>query len=139
MELATKITKDLMMAKKAGEKKVGAVLIYLKSLLIDNSKEKKPLPELNVVNGHKKKMVKSLEMYKDYPEKVEEIKAEIEVISRYLPEELPEDKIKEIIVDTLAAMDMKEFKIVMPAVMSQLKGKADGRLVQQLVKEALLQ
>lgn len=136
-ELNKQITKDLMMAKKAGEKKVGAVLIYLKSLLTDNSKEKKPLPEINVINGHKKKMVKSLEMYKDYPEKIQEIKDEIEVIDRYLPEELSEEKIKEIIIDVIAASDLKEFKIIMPAVMSQLKGKANGKLVQQLVMASL--
>ena len=137
MELNTKITKDLMMAKKAGEKKVGAVLIYLKSLLIDNTKTKKPLPEVNVINGHKKKMVKSLEMYADYPEKIQEIKDEIEVINRYLPEELSEEKIKEIIIDVISASDLKDFKVIMPAVMSQLKGKANGKLVQQLVMASL--
>ena len=137
MNLSQQITKDLMMAKKTGEKKVGSVLIYLKSLLTDNSKEKNPIPEINVLNGHKKKMIKSLELYKDYPEKIQEINEEIKIINTYLPEELSEEKIKEIINEVIAAIDIKDFKIIMPAVMSQLKGKADGKLVQDFVRAAL--
>ena len=137
MNLSQQITKDLMMAKKTGEKKVGSVLIYLKSLLTDNSKEKNPIPEINVLNGHKKKMIKSLELYKDFPEKIQEINEEIRIINTYLPEELSEEKIKEIINEVIAAIDIKDFKIIMPAVMSQLKGKADGKLVQDFVRATL--
>jgi len=65
---------------------------------------------------------------------------ELAVIESYLPKQLSEDEarnvIKGIVSDT-GAEGMKDMGRVMGAAMSQLKGKADGKMVQQIVRGVL--
>lgn len=66
---------------------------------------------------------------------------EIEILERYLPEEMSEDAIREAIQkiaeDNGIEPTMKNMGTMMHAVMAELKGKADGSLVSKLVKEYL--
>ena len=65
---------------------------------------------------------------------------EIEVLSKYLPKQLSEEEltaiIKEIITET-SAESMKDMGKVMAGVMQKAKGKADGGMINQIVKELL--
>ncbi|MCH8247344.1 MAG: GatB/YqeY domain-containing protein [Bacteroidetes bacterium] len=65
---------------------------------------------------------------------------ELDVIQSYLPEQLSEEEIrKEVlaVIEETEAMSMKDMGRVMGPIMSRLKGKADGRMVQSVVKESL--
>ncbi|KRM62487.1 hypothetical protein FC26_GL002061 [Paucilactobacillus vaccinostercus DSM 20634] len=67
-------------------------------------------------------------------------KAEITVVEKYMPAQLSEDEVKQIVADTVAevgAQSMADFGKVMGAVMPKLKGQADGKLVNQTVKDLL--
>ena len=70
----------------------------------------------------------------------EKEKKEIEVLSMYLPEQMGEDEIKkrlrEIISETGAATS-KDIGKVMKILMPELKGKADGNLVNRIAREML--
>ena len=70
----------------------------------------------------------------------EKEKKEIEVLSIYLPEQIGEDEIKkrlkEIISETGAATS-KDIGKVMKILMPELKGKADGNLVNKIAREML--
>ena len=70
----------------------------------------------------------------------EKEKKEIEVLSMYLPEQMGEDEIKkrlrEIISETGAATS-KDIGKVMKILMPELKGKADGNLVNKIAREML--
>jgi len=70
----------------------------------------------------------------------EKEKKEIEVLSIYLPEQIGEDEIKkrlkEIISETGAATS-KDIGKVMKILMPELKGKADGNLVNRIAREML--
>ena len=70
----------------------------------------------------------------------EKEKKEIEVLSIYLPEQIGEDEIKkrlkEIISGTGAATS-KDIGKVMKILMPELKGKADGNLVNKIAREML--
>ena len=70
----------------------------------------------------------------------EKEKKEIEVLSIYLPEQIGEDEIKkrlkEIISGTGAATS-KDIGKVMKILMPELKGKADGNLVNRIAREML--
>ncbi|KYH34528.1 glutamyl-tRNA(Gln) amidotransferase subunit E [Clostridium tepidiprofundi DSM 19306] len=71
---------------------------------------------------------------------VDKTKDEIEILLEYLPKQLSKDEIMEII--RQAAVDegansMKDMGRVMSAVVPKTKGRADGKLVSQLVKEYL--
>jgi len=67
-------------------------------------------------------------------------KQEIEVIKRYLPEQLSEDKIKimaEKIIQEIKAESLKDMGKVMAALMPKIQGRAGGDLVSRIVKDLL--
>ena len=67
-------------------------------------------------------------------------KDQLEVIKQYLPEQLSEDKIREIVeaaVNSTQASSMQDMGKVMGAIKSELHGKADMGLVSQIVKSSL--
>ena len=71
---------------------------------------------------------------------VEIEKAEIEVLQKYLPEQLSEEetrKIVEAVVAKIGAEEMKDIGRVMTELMPKVKGKTDGDLVVKIVRELL--
>lgn len=65
---------------------------------------------------------------------------EIEVLSIYLPAQLSEDEIRQIVQEAISASgasSKKEMGKVMGLIMPKVKGKADGNLVQRIVSEEL--
>lgn len=70
---------------------------------------------------------------------VEQTKKEIEILMEYVPKELSEEEIKTIINETCEELGDKasNFGLVMKTMMSKVKGRADGSLVTNLVKEYL--
>lgn len=71
---------------------------------------------------------------------VENAKAEIEILKEYLPQQLSEEEIKEIVInvaDNLGASSMKDMGKVMAEVRPKVVGRADGRLVSSIVKNYL--
>ena len=71
---------------------------------------------------------------------VEQCKAEIEILLKYLPQQLGEEEIKQIVKDSaeeLGANSIKDMGIVMSAVRPKVLGKTDGKLVSQIIKEYL--
>jgi uncharacterized protein YqeY len=66
--------------------------------------------------------------------------AQIEVLGRFLPAQLSEEQISALVAQAVAssgAQGPKDMGKVMGALMPQVKGKADGALVNTLVKKAL--
>ena len=67
-------------------------------------------------------------------------KAELEIITSYLPEMLSEEEVREVAqkkIEALDAENMSDMGRVMGAMMQELKGKAEGSLVSKIVKEEL--
>lgn len=71
---------------------------------------------------------------------VDQCKAEIEILLKYLPQQLDEEEIRKIIEESaeeVGANSIKDMGKVMAAVKPKVLGKADGKLVSQIVKEYL--
>ncbi|OOM81593.1 GatB/YqeY domain-containing protein [Clostridium sp. BL-8] len=71
---------------------------------------------------------------------VDQCKAEIEILLKYLPQQLGEEEIKQIVKESaeeLGANSIKDMGKVMSAVKPKVVGRADGKLVSQIVKEYL--
>ncbi len=71
---------------------------------------------------------------------VKKEEAELVVLMAYMPEQLSEDAIDEkvtSVIKELGAVNMKDMGRVMKTVMAQLSGKADGNLVNAVVKRQL--
>jgi len=89
----------------------------------------------------KKRREAILEFEKAGREKlVQKEKAELEILQKYLPEQLSEEDLKKIVQEAIAktkAETIKDIGKVMSHVMPQIKGKADGSLVGRITKESL--
>ena len=67
-------------------------------------------------------------------------KAEIEILLKYLPQQLGEEEVKQIVKESaeeLGANSIKDMGKVMSAVRPKVVGKADGKLVSHIIKEYL--
>ena len=70
---------------------------------------------------------------------VEQTKAEIDVLEKYLPAEMTPEAVDAAVKEIVDAMDpgQKNMGSVMKAVMAKLKGQADGKLINQIVRKLL--
>lgn len=80
-----------------------------------------------VVMGYHKKLVKAAEEFASKPEFSDKVKKEIEIVSEFVPQQLTKREIYEII--ATAGLTEISMKTVMPLV----KGRADGKLVKEIV------
>lgn len=74
------------------------------------------------------------------PEQAAAEEAELVIIGSFLPEPLSEDELRRIIkaaVEQSGAQSVKEMGMVMGLVMPQVKGRADGKLINQITREFL--
>ena len=71
---------------------------------------------------------------------VDQCKAEIEILLKYLPQQLDEEEIRKIVIESaelVGANSIKDMGKVMSAVKPKITGRADGKLVSQIVKDYL--
>lgn len=71
---------------------------------------------------------------------LDDLKKEIEILRRYLPEQLSEAELEKIVSEAIAesgAQSLKEMGKVMGLLMPRVKGRADGGLVRRLVEQQL--
>jgi uncharacterized protein len=147
MTLNEKINTDLKSAMKSGEKTKLETLRLLRAHMIELSKrgegkEITPEEELSVLMAAMKKRKEAIEIYEKAgrTELAQQERAELDVISSYLPKQLSAEEAGEIISRIMAqtgASGAKDFGKVMPLAMKELKGKFDGKQVQEIVKAKL--
>lgn len=67
-------------------------------------------------------------------------KEELEILKEYLPEQMGEEEIRSIVkevIESTGATSMQDIGKIMAELMPKVKGKADGSLVNKIVKENL--
>lgn len=72
---------------------------------------------------------------------ISKTKKEIEILETYLPEKLAEEEVEKIvkeIIEKSKPISPNDFGKIMGQIMKELKGRADGNLVQSLVKKNLV-
>lgn len=146
MTLLSNLNSDIKVAMKSQDKETLSVLRLMKSA-IQNDEIKKgtalsPEEELTVLSREMKQRKESLHEFEkaNRQDLVEKVQGEINVVSRYMPKQLTDAELRDIIataVKTSGATSMKDFGQVMGLVMPQVKGKADGQQVNALVKELI--
>ncbi|OGP55197.1 MAG: aspartyl-tRNA amidotransferase [Deltaproteobacteria bacterium RBG_13_52_11b] len=97
---------------------------------------------LRVIQGMVRKSEESIEQFKagGRMDLVEKETKEIEILKSYLPQALSIEDVVRIIDESIQetqASSLKDLGKVMKSVMPKLTGKADGKLINQLVKERL--
>lgn len=71
---------------------------------------------------------------------IEQAQQEIKILTGYLPEQLTEEEIQRLVKDAIlevGAQSMKDMGKIMAVLMPKTKGRADGKLVNEIVKKEL--
>lgn len=147
MTLEDRIMADFKEAMKARDQGRTQAISFLRSELkyyaIDKKKEKLDDADVAAVL---KKLVKQRQDSIDQFDKggradlVAKEKRELEILKSYLPEQMPENEVARIVEEAAAAVgasSMKDMGKVMKEVMDRTQGKADGKLVSDLVRKRL--
>lgn len=92
---------------------------------------------LRVVENQIKQRRESIELYNkgNRPELAATEEAEIHVLDKYVPQQLSRDEIKKQVEQVIADLGTREFPKIMRESANRLKGRADGKLVNEVVKE----
>ena len=95
-----------------------------------------------IVAKEVKKRKESVKEYEDAGREdiADNLKKEIEILSKYLPEQLTEDEIRKMVEDAIVesgAASPRDMGKVMSILRPKTAGKADGKLVSDIVKEKL--
>lgn len=98
--------------------------------------------DMKILLSSVKKRKESIEQYEKAGRKelAEQEAAEIEIIQTYLPKQMTKEEADVVIskvITEVGASSAKDFGRVMPAVMKVLKGKVDGKLINEIVKQKL--
>ena len=146
MSLFGKIDKDTIEALKAGEKDRLLLLRGLKSDLkyarLDKGDDLTDQDVIDVLAYQAKKRRDSIEQFEKggRDDLVAKERAELEIITTYLPKQLNEDELRDIVakaIDEAGVTSPAQIGAVMKIVMPQIKGVADGKMVSKLVMEIL--
>jgi len=144
--LLKRLDEDLIKALKAGEKATVTVLRGLKSDLkykqIDKGEDLSDEDVTTVLSSCAKKRRDSIEQFKNAgrDDLANKESSELKIILEYLPKQMGEDELKEIIsaaIDSVEAEPNQKMGLVMKEVMPKVKGKADGKLVKSLVSQLM--
>lgn len=133
-KLLDKVSGNILLARKAKEGLKLTALGMLKSKLLENFKELNPIDEELVVKSYMKQLKEAQSAYADDPQyahKREELKKEIEVISEYMPKEMPREEIVCIVEGVLVALpeNRKKMGPVMGKAMKAIRGVEGGKMV----------
>lgn len=147
MSLKEQITADLTAAMKAGEKIKTETLRSIRAGILEfeksgSDKPMTPDDELKILLTASKKRKEAMELFEknNRPELAEKEKAELAVISAYLPKQLTREEIEKRVQEVITATNATgpaDINKVIPVLMKEMKGKADGKLVQEIVKAKL--
>jgi uncharacterized protein YqeY len=147
MTLLEKITTDMKTAMKSGDHARVDVLRFIMAGIQGAEKEKfakepgvafTDAEAVSVLQKEVKRRRESIELFKkgnreDLATKEE---ADLRIIAEYVPKELSSEEI-EAVVDSLHAKGFSDFNALMRESMKELKGRADGKVVGEIIKKKL--
>lgn len=147
MSLLERLNNDMKQAMKNKEKDKLSVIRMLKAALQNEAiklgnKELTEDEELTVLSRESKQRKDSLQEFSNAgrDDLVEKIRTEIKYVELYMPQQLTEEEVTNIVKETIEAVgatSKAEMGKVMGALMPKVKGKADGALVNKLVQQHL--
>lgn len=147
MSLKEKINNDLKEAMKSGDKTRLSVVRSIRALILEfeksgAAKELTAEDELKMLTTASKKRKDSIEQFRNAGriELADQEEAELKILMDYLPKQMTEEEVKLEVVriaSEIGAKSKEDFPKLMPLVMKELKGKADGKIVKSIVENLL--
>ena len=146
MSLFDTIQSDMYAAMKSGDKhKTGTLRVALSTLKDKKIEKREDLTEveaIKIIQNLVKQRKEAADIYKENGRNdlMENENAELEILNAYLPQMMSEDDlrilIKKVVEDT-GSLNLSDIGKVMPEVMKQSAGKADGKMAQSIVRDLL--
>ncbi|WP_102345547.1 GatB/YqeY domain-containing protein [Bacillus sp. Marseille-P3661] len=146
MSLLERLTTDMKQAMRDKQKDKLSVIRMVKASLqneaIKLGNDLSEEQELTVLNRELKQRKDSLLEFNNAgrDDLADKLKDEIEILMNYMPTQLSEEELEDIIKQTIAEVDASskaDMGKVMGAIMPKVKGKADGSMVNRLVLKNL--
>ena len=146
MSLIEQLQQDMKSALKNKEKEKLATIRLVRAAIkraeIDNQG---PLSEDQVLDVILREVKQRREAIQEYEKAnrqdlVEKEKAQLAVLESYLPKQLTEEELEQLLRETIEELGVtskKEIGKVMKTVMPKVKGRADGKVVNQLAQKLL--
>lgn len=146
MALKDKINADMKKALRAGDKaKLSTLRMLISEIKNAEIAKRKELDDEGILEVIGKEVKRRKEAMAEFEKGGREDlrdkeRIEAQILQEYLPPQLSEEEIRRIVAQTVeesGAASIKEIGKVMALVMPKVKGRADGKLVSELVKAAL--
>ncbi|MFN2612449.1 MAG: GatB/YqeY domain-containing protein [Solirubrobacterales bacterium] len=141
MDILEKVQSDVKSAMKAGQKdKVGALRMVANAL--QNAAKEGNDDEVAVLQGERKRRLEAAEVLREggRGEAADVEQSEAELIEGYLPAQLSDQELGELVAGAIAetgAAEPADMGGVMKALMPKVGGRADGKRVSQAVRGKL--
>ena len=145
--LLEKIKHKLKEAMKNSEKStvlaIRNILEKIKKIQVDTGKELNESEIINVINKYAKQLKDSIDQFEKggRTDLVEKETEELKIIEQFLPEQLSKEELSIIVqkvIQELGATDLSKMGLVMKTVLEKTAGKADGKLISELVRGNLV-
>jgi len=146
MSLFDTIQSDMYAAMKSGDKhKTGTLRVALSTLKDKKIEKREDLTDveaIKIIKNLVKQRKEAADIYKENGRNdlMENENAELEILNAYLPQMMSEDDlrilVKKVVEDT-GSLNLSDIGKVMPEVMKQSAGKADGKMAQSIVRDLL--
>lgn len=141
MSVLEQVQADVRTAMKAGERERAAAL----RMIVDSLQKEAKLgdgDEVAVLQRERKKRIEAAEAYGEggRAEQAQAERSEAELIEAYLPAQLSDEELAELVDTAVAesgASEQKQMGQVMSALMPKVGGRADGKRVSAAVRERL--
>lgn len=146
MSLFDTIQSDMYAAMKSGDKhKTGTLRVALSTLKDKKIEKREDLTEveaIKIIQNLVKQRKEAADIYKENGRNdlMENENAELEILNAYLPQMMSEDDLRTLVkkvVEDTGASSLSDIGKVMPEVMKQSAGKADGKMAQSIVRDLL--
>ena len=146
MGLKAQLLQDMKEAMRARDKVRLSTIRMINSLIKNAEIEKRgELTDDEIIQllmKYAKQRKEAIEMYEKggRQDLVEKEKAELAVVESYLPKQMSEEEIRELVkeaIEATGASSPKDIGKVMQHVMPKVKGRADGSVVNKIVREML--
>lgn len=146
MSLKEKLQEDLKSSMKNKDTIKKSVVTLIRAAIkqheVDNRVELADDAIIDIISKQLKQRKDSLAEFEkaNRDDLVEETKSEIQVLEGYLPQQLSEEELEKIVIETIAevgATSMKDMGKIMATIKPETAGRADGRKINELVKKNL--
>ncbi|OCL25220.1 glutamyl-tRNA amidotransferase [Orenia metallireducens] len=146
MSLQERLLEDMKTAMKSKDKERLSVIRMARAAIKDKEiNERKDLTDEEVIEVLAKLVKQNKDSITEYEkagqeDKVKDLENEIAILQDYLPKQLSEEELVEIVEEVIAetkAESMRDMGKVMGVIMPKVTGRADGNVISQLVKERL--